>query len=362
MRQTRVSIFVITAILISIGIVMVYSSSAISAYEKFNDSMFFLKRHIFYVFIGFVAAASVMSIDYIKIRNFATPLLIFSLILLILVFVPGVSQEIGGARRWLKIAGVNFQPSEFTKLALIIWLADFLTRRQSKITSLYHTFLPATLVLSIVVGTVLLQPDLGTAVALSAIAFAILFASGVRLAHLGVALLSAMPFLYFLIFNVGYRRARILAFFNPWCDPQGTGFQIIQSYLALGSGGIFGVGLGQSRQKLLYLPAAHTDFIFSIIGEETGFLGAGIIIILFILLIWQSRKVVLRTQDTFGRFLSLGITTMIGLEAMVNIGVSVGALPTKGLPLPFISYGGSALIFNMIAIGLLLNVARERSG
>ncbi len=360
MRRVRISILIISTVLISIGIVMVYSSSAIYAYEKFNDSMFFFKRHIFYVLIGFLAAALVMSIDYMKIRSFSAPLLVFSSILLMLVFVPGLSQQMGGARRWLKIGGISFQPSEFAKLALIVWLADFLSRKQSKIMSLYHTFVPAMLVLTIVVGAILIQPDLGTAVAVTVIAFAILFASGVRLAHLGGVLLSAIPLLYFLIFNVGYRRMRILAFFNPWRDPQGIGFQIIQSYLALGSGGIFGVGLGQSKQKLLYLPAAHTDFIFSIIGEETGFLGGGIIIVLFMLLIWLGVKVALRTADSFGRFLSLGIITMIGLEATINIGVSVGALPTKGLPLPFISYGGSALIFNMVAIGLLLNIARER--
>lgn len=360
MRKTRISILLITAILISIGIVMIYSSSAIYAYENFNDSTFFLKRHIFHVFIGFVAAALAMIFDYRKIRHFATPLWILSLILLILVFVPGLGQELGGARRWLKIGKISFQPSEFAKLALIIWLANFLAHKQSQVKSLRCTFLPAMLALALVVGTVLIQPDLGGAVTVSVIAFVILFASGVRLLHLGSMLFLAIPFLYFLIFNVGYRRMRILAFFNPWRDPQGTGFQIIQSYLALGSGGIFGVGLGQSKQKLLYLPAAHTDFIFSIIGEETGLLGGGIIIVLFMLLIWQGLKVAAGTIDSFGRLLSLGIITMIGLEAILNIGVSVGALPTKGLPLPFISYGGSALIFNMIVIGLLLNVAREK--
>jgi cell division protein FtsW len=253
---------------------------------------------------------------------------------------------------------ISFQPSELANMAIIIYMADFITRKGNMIKNFIRGFLPPIGVLVIVALLLLMQPDLGTILAITGVVFIMLFVAGVRTTHLLSVILTSLPVLYLLIFSVPYRRIRILAFLNPWFDPKGSGFQIIQSQIALGSGGIFGVGLGHSKQKLFYLPAAHTDFIFSIIGEELGLLGTLGVIILFMIFIQQGIKIIKNAQDKFGYFLSLGLVLMISLKAIINIGVSCGMLPTKGLPLPFISYGGSSLIFDMVGIGILINIAR----
>ncbi len=254
--------------------------------------------------------------------------------------------------------GETFQPSEFANLALIVYIADFVSRKQDKIKMLVEGFLPGVCMLGVTVLLILLQPDLGTVIALGSVVLIMLFVAGVRGKYILTLLLSSLPALYFLVFSVPYRRARILAFLNPWLDPKGMGFQIIQSQIAIGSGGLFGRGLGHSQQKLFYLPAAHTDFIFSIIGEELGLVGTLGIIILFMIFIQQGLKVIKDSQDRFGYFLALGLILMISLKGIINIGVSCGAFPTKGLPLPFISYGGSSLIFDMVSLGILINIAR----
>lgn len=338
---------------------MIYSSSCIYSQEVFNDGMFFLKRHLSFICIGLILTLLTMAFDYRLLKKWAKPLLLFSYLLLVIVLIPGIGSEITGARRWFRFGIFSFQPSELASLALVIYIADFISRKSSLIREdLHKGFLPALVVLSVGVVLILLQPDLGSAFSLAVVIFLMLFIAGVRLRYmLSLAGLS-MPALYLLIFRVPYRRARIMAFLNPWMDPQGNGFQIIQSNIALGSGGFFGVGLGHSIQKLFYLPAAHTDFIFSIIGEELGLLGTIGVCALFIALVYQGIKVARGAQDTFGYFLSIGIILLIALRAAINIGVSTGLLPTKGLPLPFISYGGSSLIFDMIGIGLLLNIAR----
>jgi len=360
MRKTRITIFMITCILIAIGIVMIYSASAIFAHERYHDSCYFLKRHILYLMLGVVGAVGVMLFDYRKLKKWARPILLFTIILLFLVLVPGVGKEAGGARRWFKFFNLSFQPSEFAKLAIIIYLADFLSRKQNCIKDFFYGFLPSAIGLVAVSCFVLLQPDLGTAISLAAIGATMYFAAGIRMIYLLWVFLLSMPVLYVMLFKVAYRRRRILAFLNPWLDPRGVGFQIVQSFIALGSGGLLGVGLGKSQQKLFYLPASHTDFIFSIIGEELGLIGALCIVALFILFILNGSRIAFRAHDLFGQFVALGIVAKIGFEAAVNIGVSIGCLPTKGLPLPFVSYGGSALVFNMIAVGLLLNIARVR--
>jgi cell division protein FtsW len=308
--------------------------------------------------IGAVLTFMFMIIDYRKLRNFAQPLLFISIILLILVLIPGIGREVSGARRWFRFYVLSFQPSELANLALIVYLADFIARKGNLIKSFLKGFLPPMFVLGIFSILILLQPDLGTTVALGVVALIMIFVAGVRPAYIGSLILTSLPVLYILIFSVPYRRARIMAFLNPWLDPKGSGFQIIQSQVALGSGGIFGVGLGHSKQKLFYLPAAHTDFIFSIIGEELGLLGTIGVIILFIIFIQQGIKVIKNASDKFGYFLSLGLVSMIAFRAAINIGVSCGILPTKGLPLPFISYGGSSFIFDMISVGILVNIAR----
>jgi cell division protein FtsW len=337
---------------------MIYSASSIYAWEKYKDSLFFLKRHIGFLIIGVFCTFSVMGIEYSRLRKWARPLVISSILLLILVLIPGIGREVSGARRWFRFQFISFQPSELANIVTIIYVADFIARKGDAIKTFLKGFLPVMFILGFAVLLILMQPDLGTALALSIVVFIMLFVAGVRLSYLLSIILAGLPLLYILIFSVPYRRARIVAFLNPWADPKGSGFQIIQSQIALGSGGIFGVGLGHSKQKLFYLPAAHTDFIFSIIGEELGLLGTVGIIVLFMLFIQQGFKVIKNAPDKFGYFLSLGLVLMISLKAAINIGVSCGILPTKGLPLPFISYGGSSFIFDLLSVGILMNIAR----
>lgn len=357
-RNIRLNLFTTTVILICIGIIMIYSSSSIYAWERYKDGFFFLKRHISFLIIGALFTFWVMSVDYRRFARFSKPLLLLVIILLVLVLIPGIGKEIAGARRWFRFKFINFQPSELANIAIIIYIADFIARKGNIIQTFLRGFVPVMFALGITVGLILIQPDLGTALALGIVVFIMLFVAGVRLSYLLSVVLLSLPSLFILIFSVPYRKTRIMAFLNPWLDPKGSGFQIIQSQIALGSGGIFGVGLGQSKQKLFYLPAAHTDFIFSIIGEELGLVGTVSIIILFIIFIQQGLKIIKNTPDKFGYFLALGLILMISLKAIINIGVSCGILPTKGLPLPFISYGGSSFIFDMISVGILLNIAR----
>lgn len=359
MRSIRTSIFAIVAVLVSVGIVMIYSASAIYAYSNVNDSLYYLKRHLIYLVIGLVMMSVAMSVDLKRVRAWSKPILLVSIVLLILVLIPHVGKEISGAKRWFKIGPVNFQPSEFAKIALLVYVADFISRKKEMVKSFLHGYMPAMMILAATVGLILLEPDLGTAVTISVITLMMLYVSGLRAYYIIASVLASLPILYLLLFKVAFRRKRLMIFLNPWADKRGTGFQIIQSFIALGSGGILGVGLGQSRQKLFYLPASHTDFIFSIIGEELGFLGTASVVVLFILFVWEGMKVVMRSYGTFEKMISFGVVSMIALEAIINIGVTAGALPTKGLPLPFISYGGSGLIFHLAAVGLLLNAAKS---
>lgn len=338
---------------------MIYSASAIYAYGNMGDSLYFLKRHLIYLSIGLVMMLIAMAIDIKILKKFAKPIMLGSIILLVLVLIPHIGRETAGARRWFRVGLVNFQPSEFAKIAMILYIGNLVLRKETLMKSFLYGYLPALMVLGFTVGLILLEPDLGTAITISLITMIMLFAGGVRVSHIMASFLASLPVLYLLLFRVPYRRKRLMAFLNPWADKRGTGFQIIQSFIALGSGGLFGVGLGQSRQKLFYLPASHTDFIFSIIGEELGFLGTASIVVLFALFVWQGMRIVFKATGTFERLVSLGIVSLIALEAIINISVTAGALPTKGLPLPFISYGGSGLIFHLMAVGLLLNVARS---
>ena len=358
MRSVRTSIFVTVAALVAIGIVMIYSASAIYADSTMKDSMYFLKRHMIYLTLGFVMMIAAMFADLSKLRTMAKPLMLVAVALLVLVLVPHIGRETAGARRWFRLGMINFQPSEFVKIAIIIYMADFISRKEAVMKSFLRGYLPAMAVLGFIVGLVLIEPDLGTAVTISLITIIMLFVGGLRPVYIFASILASLPVLYALLFSVSYRRKRMLAFLNPWADRRGTGFQIIQSFVALGSGGLFGVGLGQSRQKLFYLPASHTDFIFSIIGEELGFIGTASVVVLFGIFIWQGMKIAFKAMGTFERMTSLGIVSLIGFEAIINIGVTAGALPTKGLPLPFISYGGTGLVFHLMAVGILLNIAR----
>ncbi len=359
MRSTRTSLFIIVMLLVSIGIVMIYSTSAIYANEKMHDSLYFLKRHMVYLAAGLFMMILTMAVDIQTLRRLSKPIMAFSIILLILVLIPHIGKETAGARRWFRIGLINFQPSEFAKIAVLIYLADLLARKEKAAKSFLYGDLPPMIVLGFVLGLVLLEPDLGTAIAISVIGVLMLFVSGIRPLYIFASLLASIPALYALLFRVPYRRKRMMIFLNPWSDKRGAGFQIIQSFIALGSGGLFGVGLGQSRQKLFYLPASHTDFIFSIIGEEIGFIGAASVVILFILFVWEGMKITFNSGGRFEKLLSMALVCLIALEAVINIGVTAGILPTKGLPLPFISYGGTSLMFHLAAVGLLLNIAKS---
>ncbi len=337
---------------------MIYSASSIYAWERYKDSLFFLKRHISFLIIGLISTLLVMSVDYKTFRRWAKPLWAIAIILLVLVLIPHIGREISGARRWFRIKFISFQPSELANIAVIIYTADFIARKGDFIKTFWKGFLPPMFILGATALLILIQPDLGTVLALGIVVFIMLFVAGVRASYLLSVILASAPLLYVLLFSVPYRRMRMMAFLNPWADPKGSGFQVIQSQIALGSGGIFGVGLGHSKQKLFYLPAAHTDFIFSIIGEELGLLGTVAVIILLIIFIQQGLKIIKNAADKFGYFLSLGLVLMISFKAIINIGVSCAILPTKGLPLPFISYGGSSFIFDIISVGMLMNIAR----
>lgn len=349
-----------SVILIAIGIVMIYSASAIYAFDTMKDSSYFLVRHLVYLALGIVLFNLALKFNYIAFRKHAKTALIVVVVLLVLVLIPHIGSSAGGARRWFKIAGFSFQPSEILKITLIYYMADYLDRKRESLGDIKRTVLPALFVLGICAGLVLKQPDLGTAVTVAMVMLIMFFAAGFRISHMLSIVAMATPALLYLMLAKPYRRKRILAFFHPWDDPRGVGFQIIQSFLALGSGGIFGVGLGQSQQKLFYLPESHTDFIFSIIGEELGFIGAGSVVLLFTVFIFSGMVIVFRSKNFFAQLLALGLVSLIGFEAVINIGVSIGALPTKGLSLPFISYGGTALLANMVALGLLINISNEK--
>ena len=351
-------ILLIAIALTCFGVVMVFSASAVTADKRLHDGFFYLKRQGGFAFVGFIVMLVTMHIDYHVWRRWAVPILLLSLMLLGAVLVPGIGGSAGGAARWIKlVAGFRFQPSEFAKIALIIYMAFSLDRKQDKIKSFGPGFLSYMIILMVLLALLLKQPDLGSAVTLFIVAFFMLFAAGARLSYILSVILLSLPFLYFLIVDVEYRWNRIIAFLYPERDPLKAGYQILQSFMALGSGGLFGQGLGQGKQKLFYLPEAHTDFILAVIAEELGFVGVIVIVGLFFLLIMRSFRVAAEAKDTFGRFLALGIAVLLGVESAVNMAVVTGMMPTKGLALPFISYGGSSLVISLFAVGILLNIS-----
>lgn len=346
-------------VLVSIGIVMVYSASAILAADRFGDPYYFLKKQLFWVLLGLGGLWAAQALDYKHLERAAVPLLIVAAALLVLVLVPPFGQAINGTRRWLRFGAVSFQPVELAKLAFVIYLARFLARRREEVRQFWRGPAEPALVAAALSALVLRQPDLGNSLTLPALAFTLLFLAGARPRHLLLLAAPALPPLAMAVYVAPYRWRRILTFFNPEADPLRSGFQIIQSHLAIGSGGLFGRGLGGSKQKLFYLPEPHTDFVFAVIGEELGLIGGIAVVLLFMALIWRGLRVGLQAPDLFGAYLALGLTTMLGTEAIVNLGVVTGSLPTKGLPLPFISFGGSALFMTMLATGVLLNVSQH---
>lgn len=352
-------LFGVVVALVCVGVVMVYSASAIVAADRFHDPFFFLKKQLFWAVLGLGCLWGGMLLDYRNLERLVMPLLVVSFVLLVLVLVPPFGQSINGTRRWFHVGPVSFQPVELAKFALVLYLASYLTRKQEAVARFTEGLLPLLLVAGGLASLTLLQPDLGNSLALVILTLALAYLAGARVQHMALIAGAALPVVVALIALKPYRWRRMVAFMNPWDDPQGSGFQIIQSFLALGSGGWLGVGLGDSKQKLFYLPEPYTDFIFAIVGEELGLLGAVVIVALFALLIWRGLRIGLRAPDAFGAFLGLGLTIMLATQTIVNLGVVTGALPTKGLPLPFISFGGSALLMTMLSTGVLLNISQH---
>ncbi len=350
-------LMIVTLALVGIGMVMVYSTSAILAGERFQDPYHFLKKQCLFAGVGFLLMIVALLIPYKILRRFAYPLLIVSVLLLVAVLIPGVGYRAGGAMRWLKIHSISFQPSEFAKLGLVIFLAYFLAKKEEKIRSFSFGFLPTILLSGVVIVLVAKEPDLGGALFLAAMVFVLLFVGGARVTYIAGALLAAVPIVYYLFISAGYRHKRLISFIRPWEDPTGTSFQIIQSFLSFGSGGLFGLGLGEGKQKLFFLPAPHTDFIFSVIGEELGLVGAMVVVLLFFVFTVRGFQIAMSLDDRFGAYLALGITLMISLQAVINMAVVLGLLPTKGLTLPFISYGGTSLVTNLVGVGILLHLS-----
>ncbi|MDS1029575.1 stage V sporulation protein E [Bacillota bacterium LX-D] len=346
-------------LLIAIGIIMVFSSSSYTSKDILGDSFYFLKKQFVWAVLGTFFMVVTMKIDYFRLKRITNPIFIFCVIMLFLVLVMGDSSK--GATRWLGIGSLSFQPSETIKLGMILFLSKFLSRKQSQITSFTYGVTPVLIIIGVICALIIAQPDLGTVLVVAGTGYLLLAAAGARISHLVGLGLVGIALVGVAIALAPYRMARFTAFLDPWADPIGDGFQTIQSLYALGSGGLFGVGIGESRQKMYFLPEKHTDFIFAIIGEELGFIGATVILLLFIVFIWRGFKVAVTAPDSFGSLLAMGITSMIALQAIINIGVVTGSLPVTGITLPFISYGGSSLIFTMTAVGILLNISRYSS-
>ena len=353
-------LFLVTLLLVGFGVAMVFSSSAIVAKERFGNPNYFSLKQLISATLGLAVMFVLMKIDYHKYRH---PLIVFSALaivvtLLLLVFFLAAAVN---THRWIQFSGFSVQPSEMAKLALIFFLAYFLEKRKGSVNDVAFTLVPVAVIVALLAGLIVLQPDLGTAVSLVAISVALLFVAGLDLRWIAASIILGLPLFYLLVFRVKYRRDRILAFMNPWEEPLGRGFQIIQSLLSVASGGIAGLGFMEGKQKLFYLPEAHTDFIFAVVGEELGLIGTCALLGLFLVFFWRGVRASTRAPDLFGFYLALGITLMVCVQAFVNMSVVLGLLPTKGIPLPFLSYGGSSFVVMLAAVGILLNVSQQAS-
>lgn len=353
-------LFISVACLVAIGMVMVFSASSTTAYAVHHDVAYFFKRQLMWLGVGCVAAWGAFRIDYTKLRTYAPALFIATSLALVAVLVPHLGASVNGSRRWLGLSSLSIQPSEFAKLTLVFFLAVRLADMGERIRSLTRGVVPLLGAVFVVALLIQREPDMGTASIIVAIGFIMLFVAGARIPHLLMGILSTAPFVVYSIFAHSYQRERILAFINPWKDPLNYGFHIVQSLYALGSGGWWGVGLGASREKFFYLPEQYTDFIFSIVGEELGLIGTLTVVALFLVFATRAVNIAMRAEDRFGYFLALGCTALIVVQAFINIGVVTSSWPVTGVPLPFISFGGSALVVDLIAVALIANVGRRR--
>jgi cell division protein FtsW len=355
-KDTRDILLAVTA-LVLIGLLMIYSSTVVIATRKFGNGFIYLRNQIFTACVSAAAMAVIFRLDYRRFRSVVYLLMGLSLVLLLAVFIPGIGREVNGAKRWIQVWPSRFQPSEFAKLVMVIFLADYMDRFSGRMREFrYGIAIPVGIM--VVFQLILIkQPDFGAVMSLGILTVGLLVLGGARLSHVGMLVLAALPAVFALVVSSPYRLRRIMCFTDPWREPFDCGFQLIQSFIAFGNGGILGLGLGGSRQKLYFLPEVHTDFIFSIIGEELGLVGALAVMGLFVWLVAKGLKVASRASDAYSYYLALGLTMMIGVQALVNFAVSTGLMPTKGLPLPFVSYGGSALLVNMMAAGILAGIS-----
>jgi len=350
-----------------LGAVMIFSASAVTAEQQFGHSYHFVLRQVMWLVVGLLGMFALMKLDYHKLRE---PAVVYTVLCVVVIMLIGTFflDKSHATHRWIKLGPAQIQPSELTKLAVILYLAWFLDLKRRAATSLefckedlMHTILPAVAPILVCVALIVLQPDLGTSVDIVLIMTAILFVAGLSSRWIAVGAGVALPMLFVLITHVSYRQARLTAFLHPESDPQGAGFQLLQSLIAVGSGGFTGVGLMESKQKLFYLPEAHTDFIYAVICEELGFIGAAIVIALFAVYAWRGLRASFNAPDGFGRMLALGATAMVLFQSLINFAVVLGMMPTKGIPLPFVSYGGSSLLVMLLATGVLLNIAHQGS-
>jgi len=353
-------LFLATLALICASVVMVYSASALVALERFQQPYLFVTRQMMWAAVGIAVLSIVMRIDYRAYRNYKLIWLLLGAVGVMLVAVL-FSRPINGTRRWFGIGGFGIQPSELAKIAAILFTALMLERRRTRINELQYSLLPIALIVGGIVGLILLEPDFGTSVSLLAVIGVMVFAAGLSYRFMFGAALLALPALYVIVMQADYRRRRLLTFMDPWADPLGDGFQIIQSLIAVGTGGVFGKGLMQGVQKLFYLPEPFTDFIYAVISEETGLIGATFVLLCFCVIAWRGLRTSMRAPDAFGAFLALGITMMLVLQALFNISVVLGLVPTKGIPLPLVSNGGSSMLINLVGVGVLLNISQHQS-
>jgi cell division protein FtsW len=359
LKSDRV-LFIATLLLVGLSIVMVYSASAVVAFERAGSPYLFLIKQSMWAALGMAVLGIVMRVDY---RHYREPAFIWTSLGVVSVALVGVyfSTPVNHAHRWFGIGGLGVQPSELAKLTAIFFIAALLERRMHRINEVKYSLLPIGLVLACLVALILPEPDFGTTMSLLLIATVMIFAAGLNYRYIVGAGLVAMPTVAILVWSYAYRLKRVKTFLNPWSDPLGDGFQIIQSLIAVGTGGVWGRGLMNGVQKLFYLPEPHTDFIYAVISEELGMIGATAVLICFLVIAWRGLRIALRAPDGFGAFLALGLTTMVSVQALINISVVLGLMPTKGIALPFVSFGGSSLLINLLGMGILLNVSQHAS-
>jgi cell division protein FtsW len=349
--------FIAVIILLSLGLVMVFSASSVMGLADAGNPYYYVQRQTILAVVGLALMFVLMKVDYHIFKPLALPGLVISFILLVAVLFVGTGT--GGATRWIRIAGFNLQPSEVAKLVMINYVSVYLSTKRDKVRKFYSGLLPILLITAAQFGLIMLEPDFGTGAALVFTVLVVLFAGGVHLGQLTFVGLLAAPAMTYLLMMKEYRVRRLFAFLDPWSDPADTGWNVIQSLLAIGSGGLFGLGLGKSKQKFSYLPEHHTDFIFAILCEELGFLGGATVLALYFVIAWRGLRIAMRAPDLYGTLLAIGITSMIAFQALLNIGVVTGSLPVTGIPLPFISHGGSSLLMSLAGVGILLNISRQ---